>query len=125
MTGHSNFNLQDILWSDAEIEKIEIDYSDVIVTITESTNRERKIKFKGYIGYSVSGFWDEIVIDKCVIHENHDFLQQCILELEKKYGRNIPDSGDDFRNQKSWKLVEICLSDETSILIVANDTKVI
>ena len=62
MTGFNNFRLQDVLWTDAEMEKIEIDYGSVTLTITESTERRRKISFKGYTAYSVSGFWDEVVV---------------------------------------------------------------
>nr|WP_319394656.1 hypothetical protein [uncultured Desulfobacter sp.] len=125
MTGHSNFQLNDVLWVDAELIKMEIDYGDVRISITESSEREIKILFKGYIGYSVIGFWDEIVIEKFVLHEKHPFLDSCIQELEKKYGKNLPPSGDDARNKKEWLLSELCLSDGTSILIVANTAEVI
>lgn len=125
MTGHSNFQLNDVLWADAELEKMEIDYGNVRISITESTEREIKISFKGYIGYSLTGFWDEIVIEKFVLHENHPFLDSCTKELEKKYGKNLPPSGDDVRNKKEWLLSELCLSDGTSIFIVANAAEVI
>ena len=125
MTGHSNFNLNAVLWADAEIERMEIDYGDVLLTITESTDQERKISFKGYIGYSVAGFWDEIVIEKFLLHEKHPFLDSCIQQLEKKYGKNLPPSGDEARNKKEWLLSEICLSDGTSIFIVSHGAEVI
>ena len=120
MTGHSNFKLNDVLWADAEIEKMEIDYGNVLLTITESNDRKKNILFKGYIGYSVSGFWDEIVIEQFLLHENHPFLDSCIQQLEKKYGKNLPPSGDEYRNQKKWLLSEVCLIDGTSIFIAAN-----
>ncbi len=125
MTGHSNFKLSDVLWADAEIEKIEISYGDVLLTITESTEREKQISLKGYIGFSVAGFWDEIVVEKFLLHENHPFLDSCIQQLEKKYGKDLPPSGDESRNKKEWLLSEVCLSDGTSIFIVANGAEVI
>jgi hypothetical protein len=125
MNGHSNFRLNDILWADSEIEKLEIDYSNVFLTITESNGRKRKISFKGYIGFSVIGFWDEIVIEKLLLHQKHPFLESCVNQLEKKYGKFLPPSGDKARNNKDWVLSELYLSDGTSIFIVANGAEVI
>lgn len=125
MIGRSRFKLNDVLWTDSEIEKLEIDYGSVLLTITESTDRERKISFNGYIGYSIVGFWDEIVIQKFLLHDRHPFLDRCIQALETKYGKKLPPSGDEARNQKEWLLAELSLSDGTSIYIVANGAEII
>ncbi len=124
MTGLSDFRVHDMCWADADIDRIEIDYSDVVVWVEDSTGRMREVHFKGYIGYSVVGFWDEMIVEEVVVHETHEFLDACVSNLQRAGGVLLTDSGDENRNKRSWRLAEIRLIDEMSILIVASAVEV-
>lgn len=100
-----------ILWSDAEILTITIDYANFILNIRESTGRACRIVCKGYIGYEMNGFWDEIVIAKACLDSEGEFFTRCLESLDTRLGSNRPDSGSEVRNSGIGMQLTIVLSD--------------
>lgn len=117
MTGHSIIN--EVLWTDAEIEFFKIDYDSFDIKIIETSGRKVLVSAKGFIGYKVVGFWDEIVIERGVIHDEHDFQNECLSNLKSRLGDKIQPTGCDDRKLDNLKSLEIKLIDGCSIIVVA------
>jgi hypothetical protein len=122
MPGHTEFpNIHDVLWADAEIQSISIDYHSVTVALLEATGRTRAVRCRGYIGYQLVGFWDEIVVERAELSDADPFLDQCRQQLRSTFGKDLPPTGDEFRNQRSWSVLSIHLADGTRLLVAAAD----
>jgi len=121
MPGHSNDEavLTEVLWADAELGTVSIDYDAVTVGVKESTGKQRLIRCEGYVGYGLCGFWDEVVVVRAELTDHHEAIQRCTNELSRRWGTDWPDTGNDGRNSRQWKALVIHLSDGTALEIVA------
>jgi hypothetical protein len=121
MTGHSRINncLSDVLWADAEFQSISIDYDTLALTILESTGVRRTVRCEGYVGYSMRGFWDEIVIERAELVDNHEAINRCTEELARRGSRELAPSGNGHRNANRWLALIVHFSDGATLEIVA------
>lgn len=119
MTGHSDEIMTSILWTDAELDGIQIDFNELVIRLTEPSKRIRQVRCKGYIGYSLIGFWDEIVIQNVELLDTSDFQLSCLHRLTQRYGETYPDTGDPTRNRRTYRTLSIELIDGTVLDIVA------
>lgn len=120
MTGHSE-DLQDVLWADAELTSIRVDYDEVVVLLTESTGRVRRVRCRGYIAYQAVGFWDEMVVESGGLQIDHELLSLAQWSIRQRLGDPVPDSGQLERNRRLWKALVIRLSDGLEVVVVANE----
>src|SRR5262245_55196071 len=77
MTAYRN-----ILWADAELLGVAVDYENLFLTLRESTGQVRRVVCEGYIGYEAIGVWDEIVVVEARLSVVGPFLTRCVEELE-------------------------------------------
>jgi hypothetical protein len=108
---------RNILWSDAELLSIAIDYANLSLTIRESTGQLRRVICEGYIGYQTLGFWDEIVISKAELESEGKFLECCVKSLDGRLGTNRPESGSEARNRQASLQLTITFSDECRLFV--------
>lgn len=119
MTGH--FGVLGIVWADAELESVTIDYDVVVLSLTETaTGSTRCVRCEGYIGYQMLGFWDEVVVESATVAEEHDFLSRCLASIRGRYPGGLPSTGQPARNEQLWSLLTLRLSDGAELLIAAN-----
>jgi hypothetical protein len=111
--------LSDVLWDDAEIKSISVGYGEVRISLVESTGKNRAVLCRGYIGYQMTGFWDEMVVERAEVVGSDQFLQENIGNLQSRYGQELPDTGCPERNGRLWKILRIHLSDGAILKIVA------
>lgn len=116
MTGHTSGDLEGsaILWADASLERIEADFSDLVIIISEDTGTRRQVRCSGYIGYRLSGFWDEVIIDYALVHRSHPFISECESKLS-----GSPESGCPARASSNNRLLEIALIDGCRLWVCA------
>ena len=120
MTGLSeNHPLQNVLWPDADIESITIEYEEVRISVEESTGRKMTVTCRGHIGYSMAGFWDETIVERADCDRKDPFLAECLRSLESRYGQKWSDTGSPERNLRSWNVLRIFLSDGAVLKIAA------
>ena len=124
MTQSDNWKLDGLLWQDAQLEGVEIGYGSIKLKVLDTSKKSWTVQFDGYIGFSHLAMWDEVVIDKLVLHENHSLLEHCLKEIETNLKGTAPDSGDEYRNLRNPKVVEIEFIDGSSFFIVANRASV-
>lgn len=120
MHGHSeNEPLLSVLWPDAEILSVHVDYHAVTLQIRETTGLERRIRCGGQIGYQLVGFWDEVVVESARVVLEDPFLDECLRTIRVACGATPPTTGNPARNRQSWRLLSIHLADGTVFRIAA------
>ena len=120
MPGHSDEpELRDVLWPDAEIQSIEIDYEELRISLLESTRQKRIVSCHGYIGHVLVGFWDEVVVERAELIGDDPFLKECVESLRLRYARDLPDTGSPARNLRTWRVLRVHLSDGAVLKVVA------
>ena len=112
---------RDVLWPDAELEKIEIDYEQVSIILTESSGASKCVICSGHIGYEMVGTWDEIVISKAEIFREHDFLKRCKDNVAKRLGKECTDSGSIARNKRQPFLLQVEFTDGSKFRVAASE----
>lgn len=119
MIGHSEswVEFRNVLWRDAEILSLSVDYDDVTLTLRESSGLMRHVICEGYIGYSTIGFWDEVIIERAELENQGDYLTSCLGSISKRLGSEPAPSGNQLRNLGSFIQLMIVLSDDCRIEI--------
>jgi hypothetical protein len=123
MPGHSHDDhaLNTVLWPDADIEGITIDYDVFSLSINESTGRSRTIRGLGYIGFRMLGVWDEMIVEKAELRSNHPLIQECVENMTKRLGTSWMESGSPARNSRNWSALIVHLGDGCELQVVAAD----
>jgi hypothetical protein len=67
----------DVLWADAELDALSVDYESARVTVRETTGAMVSIAGHGVIGADLIGMWDEIVVSTGGLVDNHPFADDC------------------------------------------------
>jgi hypothetical protein len=120
MPGHSEHSpLSEVLWPDAEVQSISIDYHDISIQLVESTGRRLVVIGSGYIGYQLTGFWDEVVVERAELSNIDPFLDECLRRHSQAHGRHPSPSGDPTRNLGTWKVLIIHFSDGIQLRVAA------
>jgi hypothetical protein len=101
---------------DANIDKIEIDYDEFTIHISESTSVNKRVHCLGYIGFQIVGFWDEMIIETAKIHSDHAF----ILDCESRIMQDL-ESGSKYRKKAGNRLLEVVLIDGRKLWICARE----
>jgi hypothetical protein len=116
-------DLTSVLWADAEIDEISIDFDSISIQIKESTGLWTTILCEGYIGYQVIGFWDESVVESGIVTQDHPFIAHCLGSIQNRYKRPPPPTGNAARDRGKWCALVITLIDGSEIVIACGDTK--
>jgi hypothetical protein len=122
MIGSSNeASLNGVLWPDAELMEVKVDYDSVSLTVRESTGTTKCVRADGYIGYCLIGFWDEIVVERAELVLTHPSIDQCLASLRERLGQHPPSSGNTARNRFDFAALLLHISDGSCFWIVAAD----
>jgi hypothetical protein len=106
--------------ADANIESILIDYDDVVINLGDLPYWRTVLRCSGYIGYSVIGFWDDLLVQGGQMLDTSPLQEACIADLARRYRTpRPPDSGSPVRNLGAYRTLSIDLTDGATINIVA------
>jgi hypothetical protein len=120
MRGPSNSpQIPNVLWADAEIGTITIDYGEVRIAVRESTGRQMIVACRGYIGYCGLGVWDEMVVERADCDPQDPFLAECLRGLRSRYGETLPETGSPERDRRSFNVLRVFLSDGVILKVAA------
>ena len=109
-----------VLWPDAELDSIVLDYDAVAIQLTESTGRKVLIQCIGHIGLSFAGFWDEVIVEKAELRARDPIIDLWLSSMKNRHNGAVPESGSTARNRGAWTLLRITLIDGLTIDIVAS-----
>jgi hypothetical protein len=108
-----------VLWPDATLERVTVDYDAVVLGIRESTGTIKTIRCEGHIGLSLSGFWDEVIIDGADVLTSHPAIDRAVADITQRLGDTWLDSGNEQRNTRRWAALIVRLSDGCTLEVVA------
>jgi len=113
MTGLSNATstLHQVLWADAELGRLEVDYDDLCLVVRESTGTMKRVICEGYLGFELAGFWDEVVIMSAEVVAGGPFLDRCLSSLDRRLGHSPLASGSEARNRERAMQLVLTLDD--------------
>ena len=118
-TRKSNAIMAGIFWPDAQVERIAIDYDDLVIELNEPIHDSTVVvRCAGYIGYCLLGFWDDTIVESAKLLDGSDFQLSCLQSLER-YGPELHDSGNEARNRRSYQTLSIRFIDGAVLNIVA------
>lgn len=103
-----------ILWPDATVESLTVDYDDVVLRVRESGGRRRRLRCAGHVGVQLTGFWDENIVERAAASETHPFAEECLAHA----ARGSP-SGSAARNAPGKAVLEIVFLDGCRLLVCA------
>ncbi len=109
-----------VLWPDASLESVSMDYDDVRVTVEQSNGRRAAVIGRGYIGAEVVGLWDEAIVKSANIAAEHPFRRRCERALAEQNRKDRRPSGSMIRNLDDKHVLEIELIDGCRILLCAS-----
>ena len=110
--------MNSVLWPDAQLLSVGVDYDAVVVRIRDSLGATRSVRAEGYIGYSVCGFWDEMIVERAELTESHTAIEQCVRALAQRAATDL-DSGNSARNSRTWKTLIVHFIDGSTLEVVA------
>jgi hypothetical protein len=90
--------LSRVLWPDAELKGVDIDYDHLRLTVRESTGICKRVVCEGYLGYELAGFWDEVLIAHAELDVDGAFLARCVSGINQRLGAQHSPSGSPVRN---------------------------
>ena len=116
--------LHRVLWADAELSDIQIDYDRVCLLIDESTGARKRVICEGHIGFELVGFWDEVLIKAATVAAEGDLLQSCAEAIERRRGRTPLPSGSEARNHTKRLQFTLTLDDGCELKIAMSALRV-
>ena len=111
--------MESILWPDASLEHVSVDYDAVVLQVRESTGQVKSVRCEGHIAFELSGFWDEVIIESAQLVSEHPAIDRAVRSIAQRLGDGWTDSGNEQRNTRRWMALVIDLSDGCAIEVVA------
>lgn len=111
--------LGQIRWADGSIEDIHIDYDAVTLRISQDDGKVSTLRAEGYIGCSLVGFWDEMIIERAEVVEKHAGLAACVDTVRRRQGASWSESGNEARNSRRFFALLLHLIDGCVLEIFA------
>ena len=126
MSGRSDIEaaLRAVLWTDAELNGITVDYSDFSLLIRQGDDSLKRVVCEGYLGFELTGFWDEVVISKAEILESGSLLDRCAASLESRLGAKPLPSGSEERNRAVAVIFAVTFGDGCQLNVVMKGLRV-
>jgi hypothetical protein len=109
----------DVLWADAELESLTVDYEAARLSVRETTGRVVTVVAKGVIGVDFLGLWDEVVVERAAIESDDAFSRECQRRIEERLGRDVADSGSPERNSRRFSTLTLTFIDGATLRLAA------
>lgn len=111
--------ISQILWPDACLGSIRINYDQVVLVIEEYTGITKELICSGYIACSFSEVWDDLILEKATAFHTHEYLDKVLAKLEKRMKGEFWEAGSPDRNRKNWSVLSVNTLDGAELLVVA------
>ena len=115
--------VSEVYWPDAEVRDILVGYEAVRISLDCADGVRRVIAAEGYIALSILPFWDEQIVARCTLSSDSQLQQSALARLEGSGAFRL-DSGSLARNRREFQTLTIVLSDDSEIMVTAQDFRV-
>lgn len=113
-------NCLDYFWGDSTLEKTEIIYDKILVTVfNDALQKHIHIECSQCIGMSEIICWDEIIIENITVNKLTDTSEELIEKAKHLYNNNI--SGYDKPLGNDFLLLNILLINDISFYIICKE----
>ncbi len=109
------------VWHDCSLEKITIDYNNIILDL-ELDNILKSIVFENFIAIEYIGQWDENIIKSISLVDDCEFIEKILIKIKNNNDTLLKGAGKKDVNAQ-WKCVVIELIDDVKIKIVCETIK--
>jgi hypothetical protein len=108
----------DVLWPDAELESLAMDYDEARIVVRETTGRVLRVVGAGVIGLEYLGIWDEVIIERGEVVTDDSFGKECFERARSRLGE-LPDSGSPARNTGCFSTLIVTFADGSQLRVAA------
>lgn len=109
-----------ISWVDAELEKIEFNYDNLVLRLQDGLKNDFTVICEGVVGFRLVRFWDEVVILSAELSLTGNFLTECLSQISTKI-----DCGSPARNKRTPMQINISLADGADLSIAMNGLMIV
>jgi hypothetical protein len=115
----------DVSWSDATVQRVELDYDDATIHLVESSGSSVVVRCVGFVSFEVPALWDEMILASAATSDSSPRIDKALAEVAERNGGSPPrPSGSPARNQLTWWLLDLNFIDGTTWHCVAHDVEV-
>lgn len=108
-------------WGDWSLDKFEINYDRVIISLLDDIEDTLIISCSDYIGFSFVGHWDESVIEEIKVDAYGNLINESLHVIKMLYSKNPPPGGGVKRIDDIWYQVNIKLIDGNIIKVACKN----
>ncbi len=109
----------DVLWADAELESLSLDYELVTLNLRETTGVPVVVEAHGPISLALDGLWDEVIIESGALVENDEFAARGWNAIQARLGSALSDSGYPDRNRRTFQTLLVTMIDGCQLRVAA------
>jgi hypothetical protein len=104
-------------WADWSIDKFEIDYDKVLISLSGEEQNVVTISCKDFIGFSFIGHWDESIIEDIKVEMQGSLVDESLQVVKKLYGETPIIGGGVKKIDDIWHQINIKLIDGNVIKV--------
>ena len=109
-----------IVWPDATLDRMTADFEAVTLFVTEANGQARQVRCEGHVSFAVVGFWDEVIIERANLFDEHPAIEAAWSAIRRRLGQQPDDTGNAARNQRRWSCLVIRFIDGCELTVVAS-----
>lgn len=111
-------------WHDWSLNKFEINYDRVIISLLDDIEATLTISCSDYIGFSFVGHWDESVIEEIKVETYGNLIDESLHVVKMLYSKNPLPGGGIKKIDDIWYQVNIKLIDGNIIKVACKNIQV-
>lgn len=111
-------------WHDWLLDKFEINYDRVTISLLDDNEAILTINCSDYIGFSVVGHWDETVIEEIKVEAYGNLIDESLHVVKMLYSKNPLPGGGKKKIDDIWYQVNIKLIDGNIIKVACKNIQV-
>ena len=69
-----------IYWPDSHVDRFEAGYDEFAIEVHQDISGSKiryLVRCLGYIGFQMTGFWDEMIVESARLYDAHAFIAEC------------------------------------------------
>lgn len=111
-------------WADWSLNKMEIDYEKVVISIRSNRDSTVNIYCLNHIGFCFMGHWDESIIEGISVDNEGGLIDKSLEAIRNLYGDNPLPGGGVKKIYDNWYQVNIKLIDGLFIRIACKELEI-
>jgi hypothetical protein len=107
-----------VVWPDAELLRIEIDYDELTMHVRDGRGRMKRVTYGGHLGFERTGVWDEVIVTAAEPTASGAFLDRCLSSIARRPGPSPLPTGSAARNREQAMQLVLTLHHQCTLAVV-------